>query len=180
MCNFNLIIIVYSHLPALLAAPIQFAYTGTIVTWAVPSTGYYTILAAGAQGGSATDFALTYSQYFLASSVPSTAAVTAWTTFRNSLASPNSFTGFTISSSLGGAITCSDPFVTTKIANALAAGSTVSYICAGSTWHIGFCNGTGSLEFSNAGSCSCNTGFSLRPALGSINWGGGGPSTSGG
>ena len=161
-----------------MAAPIQFAYTGTIVTWVVPSTGYYTILAAGAQGGSATAYALTYSQYFLASSTASTAAVTAWTAFRNSLASPNSFTGFTISSSLGGAITCSDPTVTTALASALAAGSPVSYSCAGSTWHVGVC-GSG-IEFSNAGSCSCVNGFSIRPAIGNSNWGGGGYSSVGG
>ena len=38
--------------PAAYAAPIIFDYTGSLVTFTVPTTGIYQVLAFGAQGGS--------------------------------------------------------------------------------------------------------------------------------
>ena len=128
---------------------------------------------------------LIYNQSFTSGVTPTTQC-TAWNTFRSTLLSTYTYRSVTFSGSLDvPGITCSDPTVTTAVANALRTGSTYTgTFTVGSTTHsIGVGLGCGSgcsstaVEFyiDVSGTCTClatAASHDLRPDIGNLNWGG--------
>jgi uncharacterized protein YjdB len=119
---------------------------------------------------------LVYKQDFLTETTPTTQC-TAWDAYRASLLGTYTYTGFTMRGSNNPAgISCTDPVVATAIANALRTGTPYTGTSDGQTWTVGDGCGSGcgtvAVELANQGSCSCGTGYSIRPAIANSNWGG--------
>jgi hypothetical protein len=94
-----------------------------------------------------------------------------------------SFSGITISSSLGGTTTCSNPSAATSICNYLGgtSGTSVSFDCDGQTWWVGDCGYGLEINVGSSGICRCdtNSGVTVRPCIHTTqNWGGHGPTCS--
>lgn len=125
---------------------------------------------------------VTFSQTFTAGVNPSSGIVSAWETFRSQLT--GSYNSFTWSSSNGASITVSDATKIQSLANALRLGSPTNQVIGANTWYVG--TGCGStpgystaVEFSNQGTCSCASGYNLRPLISNSNWGGSNGTTCG-
>ncbi|CAF1037559.1 unnamed protein product [Adineta steineri] len=114
---------------------------------------------------------VTYSQTLTYGVAPTTQC-TAWSAFATSLTcssyslmrmyGSNDPTGITVDSSS----------VATALALALRYNFTYGTTYNGLTWKVGAC-GPGSYEISATGTiCSCPTGYTIRPCIGSSSWGG--------
>ena len=119
-----------------------------------------------------------YSQAFVNGVAPSSQC-TAWATFRASLNSSYSYTGFTIRGSQNATgISCTDPVVAAAVANALNTGTPYTGTSDGQTWTVTIngCTmpacGSISVELANQGGCTCASGYSIRPSINNSNWGG--------
>jgi|GEM_PF-1634236 len=124
--------------------------------------------------------ALIYNQEFIHGEVP-VVQCNAWTNFRATLLSTYTYTGFTIRGSADPVgITCTDPAIATAVANALRTGIDYTGISDGQGWTVstgcyqpvGPCESVLQVELSNIGSCICTDGYSIRPNINNINWGG--------
>ena len=125
---------------------------------------------------------VTFSQTFNQNTIASSSVVSAWETFRSSLT--GSYGSFTWSSSNGSSITVSDPSKIQILANALRTGTVTNSVIGSNTWYVGTgCGSTAgysvTVEFSNVGSCTCSSTYSLRPLINNSNWGGTGGTTCG-
>ena len=120
---------------------------------------------------------VTFSQVFTSGAAPGTAIENEWTLFRSKLI--GSYSSMTLSSSLGGTITVTDPKVQ-DIANALrtaTTGTNFSTVIGGNTWSViqGCVSGTAnsnSIYLTTGGSCSCSGTYTVRPMINNANWGG--------
>jgi len=126
---------------------------------------------------------LIYSGHFINRNTPATGSqlVEDWVQFRedagviNSDGSPPSYSSIEIRGSVGVGVSCSDPDTATAIANALSNGGPGEFNCENRWWNVGTV-GIGGIEL-NAGSFQGVTGnclqeASVRPLIGSSNWGG--------
>ena len=125
---------------------------------------------------------VTFSQTFTQSAVPGSSVVSAWETFRSRLT--GSYNSFTWSNNLGATTTVSDATKIQTLANALRAGTATSVSIGAATWYVGVgCGGTAgystAVEFSNQGTCSCTSGYNIRPLINNSNWGGSNGTTCG-
>ena len=125
---------------------------------------------------------VTFSQTFTLNSVPNSSVINAWESFRSQLT--GTYTSFTWSNNIGASVTVSDATKIQTLANALRTGTSTSAVIGASTWYVGIgCGGTTgystAVEFSNQGTCSCATGFSIRPLINNANWGGSNGTTCG-
>jgi hypothetical protein len=121
---------------------------------------------------------ITYSEAFVSGVAPSSQCAS-WTTFRAALVNTNQYTGFTISGSMNPTgISCTDPVVAAAVANALNTGTPYTGSSDAQTWsvNIGGCTtpvcGPLYVELTNQGSCSCTSGYAVRPTINNSNWGG--------
>ena len=128
---------------------------------------------------------LIYNQSFTSGVTPTTQC-TAWNTFRSTLLATYTYRSVTFSGSLDvPGITCSDPTVTTAVANALRTGTPYTgSFTVGSTTHsivVGLGCGSGcsstAVEFYIDVSTTCTclataASHDLRPDIGNLNWGG--------
>ncbi len=151
------------------------ATTGANVVASPTVTTTYTVTGTGPVISSSS---IVYNQAFTGGVPPSTQC-TAWNTFRASLNSSLPYTGFTIKGSQNTTgISCTNPAVAAAVANALNTGTPYTGTSDGQTWrvNIGGCTtpvcGTIYVELSNQGSCSCASGYCLRPTINNSNWGG--------
>jgi len=114
---------------------------------------------------------------FIQGAVPAPSIGEDWLVFRSK--ATGSFASIKISSSNGGSAICSDPGAATNIANELnshvpTTGSLTTFACQDKIWNVGEC-GVGAVELNaslSSGVCKCDQGATLRPRIGSINWGG--------
>lgn len=69
-------------------------------------------------------------------------------------------------------ITLTNSFHVTAIANALRTNTSYGPVTSnGYSWAVGSCGS--SIELTATGSmCACNTGYTVRPCIGNLNWGG--------
>lgn len=115
-----------------------------------------------------------YSQNFTYNTTP-VSQCTAWNTFRNLLTS-TSYTLLTISGSNSPTgISLTNPTYVVAIANALRNGTAYGPVSSnGYSWVVVACSVSGgNLELTATGSgCACNTGYTVRPCIGNVNWGG--------
>lgn len=115
-----------------------------------------------------------YSQTFASGTIPS-AQCTAWHTFRSQLV-VRPYTSLTIRGSNDPTgITLTNPTYIAGIANALQTYTAYGPVTAnGYTWVVGNCAVSGiQYELSATGAtCSCATGYVVRPCIGNSNWGG--------
>lgn len=120
---------------------------------------------------------LVYSEAFTSGATPTTQC-TAWTAYCASLVSANTYTGFKISGSLNTTgISCTNPTVAAAVATALRTATTYTGSSDGFTWRVGTGCGSGCggpiVELTaTSGTCACNTGYTIRPAINNLNWGG--------
>ncbi len=113
----------------------------------------------------------TFSQLFTQGVAPTSAIQTAWNTFRASLT--GTYTTFRFFSNLNAGVTVTDPTLVQSLANGLRTATITSVTIGGVNWRVGIgCGTTGAVEFSNIGSCSASSTYSLRPMIGNLNWGG--------
>ncbi|CAF1420502.1 unnamed protein product [Adineta ricciae] len=115
--------------------------------------------------------ASTYSDVFTNGITPTTAQCTAWREFKNALtcATYSKVRMYGSNDPIG--ITSTDSSVATALAIALRYNTTITTVLNGVTWRVGAC-GSG-YEISATGTiCSCPTGYTIRPCIGSSNWGG--------
>ncbi len=117
--------------------------------------------------------ALVYSDMFYNGVIPTTQSAN-WDTYRSTLVSTNNYTGFRIRGSVNPTgIMCTDPAVANAVAQALRTGSAYAGTSDGQNWTVGIgCGPGGAVELSNQGTCSCAYGYSIRPNIGNLNWGG--------
>ena len=128
---------------------------------------------------------LTYSQAFTGGSAPSSTACNAWDTYRASLLSCYTFSSFRVYGSndpVGKQ--CTNAVIATAVANALRTGTAYGPTfdaTSGQTWLVGnsacgvsSCNSSAAgIELTGTGSnCNCLGGYTLRPNMGNLNWGG--------
>lgn len=122
---------------------------------------------------------ISYSEAFVGGSVPTTQC-NSWQSYRASLTSGRNYIGFTIRGTMNTTgISCTDPTVANAVAAALRTATGYVGSSDGQTWYVGTgcvagapgC-GTDGVELSNQGTCSCATGYSIRPVINNINWGG--------
>ena len=121
---------------------------------------------------------VTYSQTFTGGSAPSSAAETAWTTFRGQLT--GSYTTMVLSNNLGTSITVTDATKVQDIANALrtaTTGTNTTVTIGANTWRVahGCVAGTAvaaSIYLTSGGLCSCAGTYTVRPMIKNANWGG--------
>jgi len=120
----------------------------------------------------------TFSQLFTQGVAPTTTMETAWNTFRASLT--GTYTTFRFYSNLNAGITVTDAVKVQQIANNLRTATAGNFLIgtgSSNTWYIGIGCGTPKIggvavEFSNIGSCSASSTYSLRPMINNLNWGG--------
>ncbi|MEI8120127.1 MAG: hypothetical protein WCG68_04495, partial [Actinomycetes bacterium] len=114
---------------------------------------------------------VTFSQAFV-QATSSPAQCTAWNSFMSELT--GSYRTMTVSSSLGGTHTLSDPATVQNIANALRTATAGSWSFGGHTYWVGTnCGPAGAVELSmDQGTCSCGSILSIRPCISNENWGG--------
>lgn len=125
---------------------------------------------------------VTFSQTFTSAGIANSTVVSAWESFRSQL--NGSYNSFTWSNNLGASVTVSDPTKIQILANALRAGTATSTTIGATTWSVGIgCGSTPgysiAVEFSNQGTCSCASGYSIRPLINNSNWGGSNGTTCG-
>ena len=78
--------------------------------------------------------------------------------------------------------TCNDRSVAQPISDAFAVCTTSSCLrerfnCNGETWRVGQCGGNGEITVGGSGVCECDGQATIRPCIGSSNWGGNGGTT---
>lgn len=114
---------------------------------------------------------VSYSQYF-SSSVTPTSQCSAWVTFQSLLVN-GSYISLTISGSNDPTgIILTNPSYANAIANALRTNTTYGSVSSnGYSWSVGACGGGLELTATSL-VCSCNTGYTVRPCVGNLNWGG--------
>jgi len=120
----------------------------------------------------------TFSQLFTQGVAPTTTIETAWNTFRASLT--GTYTTFRFFSNLNAGITVTDAIKVQQIANNLRTATAGNFLIgtgSSNTWYVGIgCGapkiGGVAVEFSNIGSCSASSTYSLRPMINNLNWGG--------
>ena len=118
---------------------------------------------------------VTFSQLFTNGVAPTTTIETAWNAFRASLT--GRYTRFRFFSNLNAGITVTDSVKVQTLANSLRTGTITSQLIGANTWYVGTGCGTPKIggvavEFSNVGSCSGSSTYSLRPMINNLNWGG--------
>jgi hypothetical protein len=112
--------------------------------------------------------AVTYSQAFTSGATPSTQC-TAWTTFQAALT--GTYTSITVSGTNDTTgRTCTGTGANT-LCQALHSGTATNVVCNGHTWYVDTC---GAVELTaDDAACMCETpGYSVRPCIGNLNWGG--------
>ncbi|CAF1513112.1 unnamed protein product, partial [Adineta steineri] len=110
-----------------------------------------------------------YSQSFV-SGVYSASLCSAWTSFVASLTC-STYKSFTLSGTYNtNGINATNSVVVNAIATALRTSSTYSGTSNGVTWYVGTCGG--GMELASTAVCACATGYSIRPCIGDLNWGG--------
>lgn len=118
--------------------------------------------------------ALVYSQTFSNGATPSSQC-SVWLSYLNSLAG-RTFNSVTISGSLNSVgITLTNSAMATAIANALRTNTAYGPVSSnGYSWAVGPCAVSGGYhELTATGAvCQCNTGYTIRPCIGNLNWGG--------
>lgn len=118
--------------------------------------------------------AVIYSQTFFGSTTPGSQC-TAWDIFRSQLTG-SSYTTLKISGSNNPTgITLTTPSFVQGIANALRTNTAYGPVSSnGYLWAVGLCAVSGpQYELTATGSiCACNTGYTVRPCIGNMNWGG--------
>jgi hypothetical protein len=67
-------------------------------------------------------------------------------------------------------VTCSDQWITRKIAASLKAGATSTFTCGSNTWRTS--NSCGTELAVNTSVCQCGQSYSVRPNITNYNWGG--------
>ena len=117
----------------------------------------------------------TFSQLFTQGVAPTTTVETAWNTFRASLT--GTYTTFRFFSNLNAGITVTDAVRVQTLANSLRTATVTSQTIGANTWFVGTGCGTPKIggvavEFSNVGSCTGGSTYSLRPMINNNNWGG--------
>lgn len=120
---------------------------------------------------------VTFSQVFTSGAAPTTSVENEWTLFRSKLTGV--YSSMTLSSSLGGTITVTDPKVQ-DIANALRTatiGTNFSTVIGTNTWYViqGCVAGTAdanSVYLTTGGACACTGTYTVRPMIKNANWGG--------
>jgi len=121
---------------------------------------------------------VTFSQAFTSNTVASSTIISAWESFRSQLS--GSYNSFTWSSTNGASVTVSDATKIQTLANALRAGTYTTATIGAVTWYVGIgCGLASAVEFSNQSTCSCASGYSIRPLIGNANWGGSNGTTCG-
>jgi len=137
---------------------------------------------------------ITYSEAFSSGAgyCPGSSQYDNWVAFRAQLdTTAFVFTGVTVKGSADAiGFTCSDPTLVAQMAGSLKDGVVGDWSgCGGTNWHVGVGCFSGvcgtaanAIEFTATGSnCICETpGYTLRPCIGSSNWGGVNTSTCGG
>ncbi|CAF3402592.1 unnamed protein product [Rotaria sp. Silwood1] len=111
-----------------------------------------------------------YSQSFTGGSI-SLSQCSAWNTFQ-ALLVPRNYSSLTISGSNNPTgISLTNSNIVAAIAQALRTNTTYGPIASnGYSWAVGLCGG--GYELTATGStCACNTGYTLRPCIGNVNWG---------
>ena len=117
----------------------------------------------------------TFSQLFTNGAPPTIAMETAWNAFRGLLT--GTYTTFRFFSNLNAGITVTDAVKVQTLANALRTATPTSQTIGANTWYVGTGCGTPKIggvavEFSNVGSCTASSTYSLRPMINNLNWGG--------
>lgn len=119
------------------------------------------------------DSAIIYSQGFSSGATPSSEC-TAWINFQNLVISRP----YTLLTILGTndptGITLTNPSIVQAIATALRTNTVYGPVSSnGYSWAVGNCAVSGyASELTATGSiCSCNTGYTVRPCIGNLNWG---------
>ncbi len=120
-------------------------------------------------------FGVIYSQTFTQGVAPTNAQETAWNTFRSSLT--GTYTSFDFYSNLTTGITVTDAIKVQTLANAIKNATVTNQTIGLNTWYVGVGCGTPKIggtavEFSNVGSCTGSSTYSLRPMINNLNWGG--------
>jgi hypothetical protein len=117
----------------------------------------------------------TFSQLFTQGVAPTSTMETAWNTFRASLT--GTYTTFRFFSNLNAGITVTDAVKVQTLANSLRTATVTNQTIGANTWFVGTGCGTPKIggvavEFSNVGSCTGGSTYSLRPMINNNNWGG--------
>ena len=119
-------------------------------------------------GGGTCSAGVTYSESFTSGGTPSSQC-TNWKTFQAALTGTYSSITISGSNDMVGS-TCTGA-AADQLCKALKNNTTTSVSCNAKTWVTGAC-GPG-LELSSTGSaCTCNSGYTSRPCIGNLNWGG--------
>jgi Cys-rich repeat protein len=113
--------------------------------------------------------AVTYTGMFVQNQTPGQAC-TDWKTFQAALKN-GPYVSVTIkgSNDMVGS-TCNGAGANT-ICQALRNNQSTSVMCSGKTWTTGPC-GPGTEVSSTGSNCACNNGYTARPCIGNLNWGG--------
>jgi hypothetical protein len=104
-----------------------------------------------------------------------------WSDFIGQL-SPRTYASVTIKGSneaVGVSVT--DATVATAIANALFTNTPGTWTSGGHVWNVGSCGSGIEISAGTTSTCSCQSGYTVRPQIGNSNWGGiNGPGCNGG
>ena len=94
-----------------------------------------------------------------------------WLNFTEDLRGGN-FNTITLSGSLGGPFTCTDPVAANLIADALNSGANSSTVCDGRDWNTSGLGGTGRRLSLDSSVGTCTDQPAIRACIGNRNWGG--------